>query len=199
VKDNNVDACASLVVLTFPEFEVVYAAFEMIELQLPYIPGFLAFREVSFLQKLIEELKKAKPDLFPQLIMVDGNGLLHPRGFGLACHLGVLCGVPTIGIGKTFFCVDGITIEQEKALEKTLKAGETAELIGESKAVWGAILRCTETSVKPVFISIGHKISLQSAIYLVKLSCLYRIPEPVRQADQLSREYIRKHPTPEKQ
>jgi len=198
IKDNEVNACASLVVLSFPEFEVIYSRFEMVELKLPYMSGFLAFREVPFLLKLVEDLKQNHPELFPQLIMVDGNGSYHQRGFGLACHLGVLANIPTIGCGKTYLNVDGITFQQIKEWEKTLsKGGEHHALIGQSGTVWGALFRATSTSSKAIFISPGHRISLETTIKIVKLSCSYRIPEPVRQADLMSREYIRKHPLQE--
>lgn len=88
VKDSNEDACAGLVVLLYPTMEVIYEKCNMIKLTLPYIPGYLAFRECSFLLDLLEELYNTQPEIFPQVIMVDGNGILHPRGLGLASHLG---------------------------------------------------------------------------------------------------------------
>jgi len=114
VKGNDFDACACLVVLSWPDLEVVHSMFEMIQLKLPYIAGFLAFREVPFLLDLINKLRATRPDIIPQLILVDGNGYLHPRGFGLACHLGVLADIPTIGIGKTLIYVDGLEIKSVK-------------------------------------------------------------------------------------
>jgi len=194
VKENEEDACASLVVLSYPAFEVVYKCFEMVKLDLPYIPTFLAFREAPHLVKLIEGLRKSKPELMPQLLMVDGNGFLHPRGFGLACHLGVLCGIPTIGIGKTFLVVDGITLNKVKELEKTLKkGGESVHLVGDSSTVWGALLRPTDKGTKAIFVSLGHRIGLETAIKIARQCCLYKIPEPVRQADLLSRDFIRQN------
>lgn len=75
---------------------------------MPYIPGFLAFREAAHLVKLVEKMRTVEPDKFPQLIMVDGNGVLHQNACGLASHLGVLLDLPTIGCGKTVFYVDGL-------------------------------------------------------------------------------------------
>ena len=74
----------------------------------PYIPGFLAFREVGFLMDRLEEVKNEKPELMPQVILVDGNGILHPRGLGLASHLGILSDIPSVGIAKKLFHVDGL-------------------------------------------------------------------------------------------
>jgi len=97
-----------LCVLTFPDFKVVYEDYEFVKLDIEYIPGFLAFRECAHLVKLYNNLKANRPELLPQVILVDGNGLLHPNACGLACHLGVLLDVPTIGCGKTFFALDGM-------------------------------------------------------------------------------------------
>eukprot|EP01116_Phalansterium_solitarium_P016184 TRINITY_DN3704_c0_g1_i3.p1 TRINITY_DN3704_c0_g1~~TRINITY_DN3704_c0_g1_i3.p1 ORF type:complete len:252 (-),score=33.56 TRINITY_DN3704_c0_g1_i3:157-912(-) len=193
VKSSDVDACASLVVLSFPDFQVVHTAFEMVKLTLPYVPGFLAFREVPHLVKLIDDLRVSRPDVMPQVILVDGNGIFHPRGLGLASHLGVLCDIPTVGVGKTHFLVDGISLQRARELERGLShAGQAAELVGDSGRVWGALLRCTEASVKAVYVSVGHRIGLSTALELVRRCCLFRIPEPVRQADLMSREFIRK-------
>eukprot|EP00730_Choanoeca_flexa_P019023 TRINITY_DN9278_c0_g1_i2.p4 TRINITY_DN9278_c0_g1~~TRINITY_DN9278_c0_g1_i2.p4 ORF type:complete len:176 (+),score=29.03 TRINITY_DN9278_c0_g1_i2:4861-5388(+) len=96
IKDDNVNACAALVVLQLPDLKVVYERFAMVELTAPYVPGFLAFREVSHLVQLVSELKDNQPELVPQVILVDGNGVLHHRSFGLACHLGVLTDIPTV-------------------------------------------------------------------------------------------------------
>jgi deoxyinosine 3'endonuclease (endonuclease V) len=195
VKDSDEDACASLIVLSYPDFKIVYEQYKMIKLTLPYIPTFLAFREVPFLVDMIKELKDTQPELMPQLILVDGNGKLHPRGFGLACHLGVLTDIPTIGVGKTLLYVDGLIFKnvRKEFLTKTKRGGDYMELVGKSGAVWGAAFRSTDDTKNPIFVSTGHRIDLKTAIEVVKQSCLYRIPEPVRQADLKSRDYIRKH------
>lgn len=195
VKDNNIDACAALVVLKYPELEVVYENFKLVQIHLPYIPGFLAFREVGALLMLIDELKSTRPDLLPQLIFVDGNGYLHPRGFGLACHLGVLTGIPTIGVGKTLMHVDGLTIDKVKGqFKKTCtRPGDFCYLVGETGETWGAALLGAAGCVNPVFISVGHRISLETAIKATIACCRYRIPEPVRIADIRSREWLRLH------
>lgn len=126
--------------------------------------------------------------------MVDGNGILHPRGFGLACHIGVEANLPTIGIGKNLHHVDGLTHSRVREL---LGAEENCSedfinLVGCSGHIWGVAMRSTQGSIKPIFISIGHKISLQTAIMIVQMTCKYRVPEPIRQADIRSRDYIRK-------
>jgi len=188
-KRNNVDAVASLVILSFPQLEVVYELYEAIKLTEPYIAGYLAFREVPHLVKLVNELKANDPDKLPQVIMVDGNGILHYRGFGLACHLGVLTGIPTIGVAKKLLCVDGLTEDAvyQQCYKKLRKAGQHVELIGNSGTVHGAAVKGTEDSNDPIFVSAGHRICLETSLEIVKRSCHYRIPEPTRQADLRSR------------
>lgn len=197
VKDNT-DACAAFVILEYPSLKVVAQIYKMVKLTLPYIPTFLAFREVPFLNDLCEEVKRDYPQYLPQVVFVDGNGFLHPRGFGLACHLGVLTGIPTIGIGKTLLWVDGVGIKEAKKLFQTCKTpGSWATLVGESGTEWGAAFRSTIDVSKPIFVSLGHRISLETACRLTALVCKFRIPEPVRVADLGSREYIRKNYHPE--
>ncbi|KAL2974707.1 hypothetical protein AAZX31_14G119500 [Glycine max] len=187
-KDDPSRACGTLVVLDFHTLQVLYQDFSLVTLQVPYVPGFLAFRE------LLEKMKRSNNPFYPQLLMVDGNGILHPRGFGLACHIGVEANLPTIGIGKNLHHVDGLTHSRVREL---LGAEENCSedfinLVGCSGHIWGVAMRSTQGSIKPIFISIGHKISLQTAIMIVQMTCKYRVPEPIRQADIRSRDYIRK-------
>lgn len=207
IKDSETEACAALVVCSLPSLEVVYERYERVVLKAPYIPGYLAFREVGFLVSLLAELQASQPQLFPQVVLVDGNGILHPNRFGLACHLGVLAGVATVGIGKTLHCVDGLTREGVQQLTQAgcARSGASADLLGDSGAVWGAALRTTDPDpkgalkggtggnalFKPVFVSIGHGLSLASALALVRRCIKHRIPEPVRQADLRSRAWLR--------
>lgn len=113
--------------------------------------------------------------------MVDGNGILHTRSFGLACHLGVVTGLPTLGVSKNMFAVDGLTKAKTKELfEKTTYAGEYVDLIGNSGKRWGVAYRSADNIVNPIFISTGHRISLDTAIEIVFRTCFYRVAEPVR-------------------
>jgi deoxyribonuclease V len=188
-------ACACLVVLSWPSLEVVYERCVLVTLTLPYIPGFLAFREVPHLQQLIDEIRKSRPDIIPQLLVLDGNGILHPRGFGVACHLGVLSDIPTIGVSKKLFVVDGLS--KNKVIEDFRKccsrAGESMNLVGDSGSVLGAALKTAADVINPVFVSVGHRITLKTALDLSSQMSIVRIPEPTRQADLRSRKYIRDH------
>jgi len=193
IKDNDVDACAALIILTWPTLEIVYKKCEMIKLTLPYIATFLAFREVPSLLRLVTQLKEEKPEYYPQVIFTDGNGFLHPRGFGIACHLGVLLDLPTIGIGKTLLFVDGITKDKVKKLftsECIVGGKKFINLVGDSGTIWGAAFKSTKDSKNPIYISVGHKIDLKTAIELSSRTCNFRIPEAVRQADLQSRRFL---------
>ncbi|KAM5149735.1 endonuclease V isoform 5-T6 [Callospermophilus lateralis] len=166
----------------------------MVSLTAPYVAGFLAFREVPFLVDLVQRLQEKEPGLMPQVLLVDGNGVLHHRGFGVACHLGVLTELPCIGVAKKLLQVDGLendVLHKEKI--RLLQAGgDTFPLMGGSGTVLGMALKSHSHSTKPLYISVGHKISLEAAVRLTQCCCRFRIPEPVRQADIRSREHIRR-------
>ncbi|MEU8381939.1 endonuclease V [Streptosporangium sp. NPDC048865] len=138
-----------------------------------YVPGLLAFREVPALLDALGRLSAA-----PDLVVCDGYGLAHPRRFGLACHLGVLTGLPTIGVGKTAF----VGTYPEPAPER----GAWTDLTLDGDVV-GRVLR-TQDGVKPVFVSTGHRVDLDTACHnVLNLTPRYRLPETTRTADRLSR------------
>lgn len=145
----------------------------IMEVHFPYIPTFLSYREFPPLLKVFKKLTHL-PDVF----MLDGHGIAHPRGLGLASHFGIEVGQPSIGVAKNL-----LVGEPEFWPERP---GEWAKLIYEGKAI-GAILRPKQKG-KPIFISVGHLISLSKAIEIVKLvlPLQQRIPEPLRLADQLT-------------
>ncbi|XP_069398068.1 endonuclease V isoform X18 [Ovis canadensis] len=155
----------------------------MVTLTAPYVSGFLAFRELPFLVDTVQQLRQREPCLMPQVLFVDGNGVLHHRGFGVACHLGVLTDLPCIGVAKKLLQVDGL---ENNALHKEkiqlLKAGgDSFPLMGGSGTILGRALRSHDHSTKPLYVSVGHKISLEAAVRLTHSCCKFRIPEPVRQ------------------
>ncbi|KAM0069693.1 putative deoxyribonuclease V [Helianthus debilis subsp. tardiflorus] len=115
--------------------------------------------------------------------------------FGSACHLGVLADLPTIGVGKNLHHVDGLT---NSSVRELLEAEDNFNvdfipLVGDSGNTLGAALHSSKESFKPIFVSVGHRVSLASAVEIVKRTCKYRVPEPIRQADIRSRDYLRKH------
>jgi deoxyribonuclease V len=159
---------AAVVVLRYPELEIVEISTVTERVEFPYVPGLLTFREAPLSLAAFEKLA-----VTPDLVIVDGQGIAHPRRIGLASHLGLCLGLPTIGCAKS-----RLTGEYE---EPGNKAGSYAELT-DSGEVIGAALR-TRAGVKPVYVSIGHMIDLPSAIKRVLACCRgYRLPEPTRLA-----------------
>ncbi|GMH40770.1 hypothetical protein BSKO_08674 [Bryopsis sp. KO-2023] len=190
-------AMAALVVLTYPELKVVFDDYEDIDLEVPYIPGFLAFRECPAFHKLLARV--ASTEFNPQVLLVDGNGILHPRGCGCASHLGVESRYPTIGVAKNLHCIQGL---DEKAIKTEVRRRMSSSnttgdgiypLVGSSGSTLGAaVYGHGKGTVVPIYVSTGHRISLELGIELVKKCSLCRIPEPIRQADLRSRRIVRK-------
>ncbi len=168
VAPDRIHARAVIVVLNWPELEVVELVEEEGQMEFPYIPGLLSFREAPLVIKAWEKLSTA-----PDLLFVDGQGYAHPRRMGIASHLGLLLDVPTIGCAKSRLCGEYIEPGQYPGNSSLLY--DCGELIGQ-------VVRTKERS-KPLFISVGHKISLENAVYWV-LKCLrrHRLPEPARLA-----------------
>uniref|UniRef100_A0A8C8S1L5 Endonuclease V n=1 Tax=Pelusios castaneus TaxID=367368 RepID=A0A8C8S1L5_9SAUR len=155
----------------------------MVTVSAPYVAGFLAFREVPFLVEAAQRLQEQEPGLTPQVLLVDGNGLLHHRGFGVACHLGVLTGLPCVGVAKNLLQVDGLAKDElhKEQIRDLQMGGDVFPLTGTSGRVLGMALRSYSRSTKPIYISVGHRICLESAVRLVQSCCRYRVPEPIRQ------------------
>jgi deoxyinosine 3'endonuclease (endonuclease V) len=176
------------------ELPIVHKDYLFCQLELEYISGFLGFREVPFYLELLNRIRGK--DFFPDVVLVDGFGVMHVREFGSASHLGVLADIPTIGVAKTMISIDGLTEREVRAQCKLLdlQVGDSLPLLGttgEEKKEWGAALRSSADAVNPIYISIGHRISLETAIEVVKSVCRYRIPEPIRHSDIASRELLR--------
>jgi len=185
-------ACAAVTIVSYPDLKTVYEEYAMYKLTQPYMPGFLAFREAGPLQQLFEKLRQEKPQILPQVLMIDGNGILHHRGLGLASHLGVLLDMPAIGVAKNLLAVDGLqreTVEAECDAKLHAK-GDFINLVGQKRGILGVAMR--SDSKVPIFVSPGHRISVETSRKLVLNCCQYRIPAPVRASDLGSREYIRK-------
>ena len=161
-------ATGAVVVLSYPGLELVESSIVEGELELPYIPGLLSFRESPLILAACEKLT-----LTPDLILVDGQGIAHPRRLGLACHLGLFLNTPTIGCAKSRLCGSHEVPGSEP--------GDYTELMDGGEII-GAALR-TRLGVKPVYVSIGHKVDLQAAVHWVLACCRgYRLPEPTRLA-----------------
>jgi deoxyribonuclease V len=164
---------AAVVVLSLPGLEVKDRAVARRRTRFPYVPGLLTFREAPAVIAAMKKLRVA-----PDLLLFDGQGIAHPRRLGIASHLGLLLDLPTVGVAKSRLIGEHTELGPEK--------GDWAPLIDRAETV-GAVLR-TRPRVKPVYVSIGHRVSLTSAIRFV-LACTtrYRLPETTRWADRLSR------------
>ncbi|KAJ3393592.1 hypothetical protein HDU92_007631 [Lobulomyces angularis] len=209
--DDSDSAIACLVVLAYPSLQVVYKKIEKVKLEIPYISGFLAFREEKHISKLLMDLKMENIQIYPQLLFVDGNGTLHKEKFGVACHIGVVNDIPTIGCGKkllgkinmdeiiiekpinTVIPEEGIDLNYIKEREDELtKVGNFIFLKGKKDSfVYGSAVK-SSLSKNCQFISPGHRVSNVTAVQLTLKLSKYRVVEPIRQADLLSREAIRK-------
>lgn len=168
---------AGIIVLRFPELQPIAHSLIKTEVTFPYVSGYLAFREVPALVEAWNQLPQ-KPDV----LVVDGHGIAHPRRMGIASHFGVLTGQPTIGCAKKILFGKYQLPPDERG---------TYTDIQDKGEVLGAVLR-TREKVKPVFVSPGHKLSLKDSIDII-LQCMgkYRIPEPTRRAHELVNEFRR--------
>jgi deoxyribonuclease V len=163
---------AAVAVLSFPDLAPLEQAITRVDTRFPYIPGLLSFRELPAVVEALAHLSTP-----PDVILCDGQGRAHPRRFGIACHLGLLLDLPTIGVGKTRL----IGEFEEPGPDR----GDWSPLIDKGETL-GAVLR-TRPGVKPLYISGGHRVGLETAIRLT-LACLtrYRLPETTRAAHRLA-------------
>lgn len=167
---------AAVTVLDAGTLEVVDSAVSVGEPAFDYVPGLFAFRELPALLTALDRLS-----VLPDLLVCDGHGLAHPRRFGLACHLGVVTGLPAIGVGKTPLVGTWDPPAAERGAWSPLRDGGD---------VVGRVLR-TQDGVKPVFVSVGHRMSLENATaQVLALAPRYRLPETTRTADRLSRDAL---------
>lgn len=169
-KDSN-QLVAAVSVIDAHTLAVIESATIVDQATFPYIPGLFSFRELPALVSAFAKLKYS-----PDLVVCDGQGLAHPRRFGLACHLGLVFDIPSIGCGKTRLVGE--------FSDPGLARGAQSSLIDHHEVV-GKVLR-TQDNVKPVYVSIGHRVSLDTACdWVLALAPKYRLPETTRQADQL--------------
>jgi deoxyribonuclease V len=163
---------AAVVVLDMPACRVVETALARLPTGFPYVPGLLAFRELPAVLMALGQLRQT-----PELLMCDGQGIAHPRRLGIAAHLGVVTGLPSVGVGKTRLCGRHAEVPNVR--------GAWVPLEDEDEVI-GAVLR-TRAGVKPVYVSIGHRLGLEAAIASVMAAVTrYRLPAPIRAAHRLA-------------
>jgi len=170
--EENTITRAAVVVLSFPDLQLLDQAVVHRPTSFPYVPGLLSFREAPSALDALSQLS-----VRPDLLLCDGQGRAHPRRFGLACHLGLLSDIPAIGVAKSRLVGEHQGVGEERGSRQPLM------LDGE---IIGTVLR-TRTGIKPLYISIGHRISLETAVdYVLRCAPKYRLPETTRQADKLA-------------
>jgi deoxyribonuclease V len=165
-------ARSAIVLLSFPDLEPIQAKTAIRPVAFPYVPGLLAFREGPVVLEALKELTER-----PDVLIFDAHGLAHPRRMGLATHLGVLLDLPSVGCAKSRLCGEYAEPDEEKGSWTPLRDGEE---------VIGAVVR-TRDNVRPVFVSVGHRVDLETAVSLV-LDCApkYRLPETTRWAHRVA-------------
>ncbi|TDE39382.1 endonuclease V [Actinomadura sp. 6K520] len=167
---------AAVAVLDGTSLEVIEESVAVGTAAFPYVPGLFAFRELPTLLDALRGLRTV-----PELLVCDGFGVAHPRRFGLACHVGVLTGLPAIGVGKTAF----VGAHEEPGRRR----GDASPLLDGGEVV-GRVLR-TRDGVKPVYVSVGHRTDLDTACRnVLDLTPEYRLPETTRRADRLARDAL---------
>jgi len=168
---------ASVVVCRFPELKVIDKSEAVTEVFVPYVPGFLTFREAPAFLKAFRKLK-GKPDV----TLVDGNGIAHPRKMGIASYIGVVLGIPTIGCTKSPFY---------PFQAPDPKRGAYTYYMNRARQSVGYCLR-TQTGIKPIFVSPGHQINSEKSREIVLKCSKFRIPEPIRYAHKQATDIFRK-------
>lgn len=171
-ESNNKITRAAISILELPDLDEIETAIARQATVFPYVPGLLSFREIPCLLAAMQKLGQT-----PDMVLCDGQGYAHPRRFGLACHLGVITGLPTIGVAKSRLIGEYEEPENMRgAWEPLIDKGETI----------GAVLR-TRVDTRPVYVSVGHRIGLASAVdYVMRCTGRYRLPETTRHAHRLA-------------
>jgi deoxyribonuclease V len=170
----NSEATAAAIVLTYPGLNIFETSIVEGKVEFPYIPGLLSFREMPLAVRALEKLITV-----PDLVLIDGQEISHPRRLGLASHIGLFLDIPSIGCAKSPLYGNYI--------EPDISKGSKSNIVNTEGEIIGAVLR-TKSNVKPLYISIGHKIELSQAIFWVIECCRgYRLPEPTRLAHLVSR------------
>lgn len=165
-------ARAAVAVLSFPWLSPLEEATAEQATSFPYLPGLLSFREIPPVLAALARLRS-----LPDVLFCDGQGYAHPRRFGLACHLGVMTGLPSVGVAKTLLVGDPGRIPEERGGWRPLIDG--GEVVGAALRTW--------TRVRPLYVSAGHRVSLEAAIRLVLVTTArFRQPEPIRAAHRLA-------------
>ena len=179
---------AVAIAIELPSMKRIDGAVVPVATSLPYEPGYVGFRAAPFLARALDALK-----VDVAVALVRGHGFLHPRRFGVACHAGLVAGVPTCGVADSLLRVDGVDESAVVARARaSLALGAALPIVGASGNVWGAAVRATtEANFRPTYVSAGPGVSLATAVRLAVACRRYRVPEPVRLAELEGRVALR--------
>lgn len=177
-------AVATMTVCEYPTMTVVAQLDVSTYITTPYVPSFLAFREVPIYKQLFE-MYAASYSTIPQVLLVDGNGVFHSRQCGLATHLGVVLDCPTIGVAKTLYQYDQVALPEHPPVHRPT----CVRLTGQSGRVWCSALYPTRSN-RPLIVSSGHRISLDTAEQIVQQTCIFKQSQPIRLSDLRSRQLL---------
>ncbi|ELP86936.1 endonuclease V, putative [Entamoeba invadens IP1] len=189
-KETNV-ALGCLVVCEYPSCKEILKLTLRKVINVPYISGYLGFREVEVYKELLEMCKKDHSEFYPEVVLVDGNGVYHPRRFGSATHVGFACDIPSIGVAKTVLLVDGVGKTEINKAALSINPGDSIDVNSKKGEVLCAVIRSSGGGKNPIIVSCGNKVSLTTAVAICKTCCLHKIPEPIRLADLDSRKMLR--------
>ena len=168
-------ACIGL--FSYPQLSLLGDSYARMRAPMPYVPGFLSYRELPVLVKAYRKLKHS-----PDVMLIDGQGIAHPRGLGLAAHLGVVLGIPTIGCAKSHLYGTYSVPGPKRGAYRTIRSGRQSI---------GIVLR-TRDDVKPLFVSPGHLVDIRDCMRIVlRVARRYRLPEPIRYAHRMAGMYAR--------
>ena len=170
--------CACIGLFSFPQLVLLGDSYARSRMPMPYIPGFLSYRELPVLVKAYKQL-----GIRPDIVLIDGQGIAHPRGLGLAAHLGVVLGVPTIGCAKSHLYGTYTMPSAKRGSRRVMKSGRQSI---------GVVLR-TRDNVKPLFVSPGHLVDIHDSLRIVlRVARGYRLPEPIRYAHKMAGLFARR-------
>ncbi|EED90199.1 dolichyl pyrophosphate Glc1Man9GlcNAc2 alpha-1,3-glucosyltransferase [Thalassiosira pseudonana CCMP1335] len=213
--DNNQEAVAVYVILRYNNYpcttitttpQLVYRSHKFFKPTIPYIASYLAFREAIPLLQLISTQIQAQPEITPNVLFVDGNGQWHERRAGIACFVGVETGIPTVGVGKNFYSLDGVITSMDEMLTSLhlianglslpMLDRNTADVLAYALVGHGGNVCNGVRGVRnPIYISAGSNITLEDAVVLSAHLSKSRVPEPVREADSYGRKLLREQRT----
>ena len=188
-KSNAEDAVVTITVYAYfsAALKLCYSHSRRVAVSVPYVPGYLAFREAPY---IVEMIRAVPTSIAPDVVLIDGNGWLHERRAGCACHVGVELDVPCVGVAKNFYRIDGIN---EEDIRKELKRndGRRYTVLSKEREPLCVALLAGNALSNPIYVSVGNKMDLETATRIVQACCVFKVPEPIRTADNHSRQALR--------